>query len=74
MTLPGRKLLLVIALVLVSLGALLALLPVLVSSQIVRQQVANQITAITGSGVTLRGDQALRVFPSPSIEVSDVVV
>ncbi len=49
-------------------------LPTLVPSQMVREQVANQISQLTGRAVTLRGDQALQVFPSLTVELSDVVI
>ena len=60
--------------VVVLLGVLAITLPYVMSSQTVRQQVAGQISDMTGRGVTLRGDQALRVFPNLSVELTDVVV
>lgn len=54
-------------------GVVLAL-PLIVSSQMVRQEVASQISELTGRPVTLRGDQALKMFPNPSVELSDIVV
>ncbi len=49
-------------------------LPTLVPSQMVREQVAKQIAQLTGRAVTLRGDQALQVFPNLSVELTDVVI
>ncbi|MFK7792029.1 MAG: AsmA family protein [Devosiaceae bacterium] len=49
-------------------------LPFAMSSQMVREQVASQISQLTGRAVTLRGDQALQVFPNLSVELSDVVI
>jgi AsmA protein len=49
-------------------------LPSIMSSQTVRQEVAEQISQLTGRAVTLRGDQALKVFPNLSVELSDVVI
>lgn len=69
-----RKLVLsVVLIVVLFLGVVLAL-PLIVSSQMVRQEVASQISELTGRPVALRGDQALQMFPSPSVELSDIVV
>lgn len=69
-----RKLVLSIALIaILVLGVVLAL-PLIVSSQMVRQEVASQISELTGRPVALRGDQALQMFPNPSVELSDIVV
>lgn len=69
-----RRILLGFAILVLCLGALALALPSLMSSQMVREQVASQISALTGRAVTLRGDQALQVFPNLSVELSDVVI
>ena len=69
-----RRILVAIALVALCLGALAFSLPYLMSSQMVREEVASQISDLTGRAVTLRGDQALKVFPHLSVELSDVVI
>lgn len=69
-----RRILVAIALVALCLGALAFALPYLMSSQMVREEVASQISDLTGRAVTLRGDQALQVFPNLSVELSDVVI
>lgn len=69
-----RRLLIGIAILAIGLGALVFSLPYLMSSQMVREQVASQISELTGRAVTLRGDQALQVFPNLSVELSDVVI
>jgi AsmA protein len=69
-----RRLLIGIAVLVFGLGALALSLPYLMSSQMVREQVASQISELTGRAVTLRGDQALQVFPNLSVELSDVVI
>lgn len=78
MTTGARPLVLRLALLLLVLTALLGglavALPTFMSSQMVREQVAGQISDLTGRTVTLRGDQALRVFPNLSVELTDVVV
>lgn len=78
MTVRARGIILRLALSLLILTGLLGgialLLPALMSSQMVREQVASQISDLTGRAVTLRGDQALRVFPNLSVELTDVVV
>lgn len=69
-----RKLVLSVGLILVLLFGVVLALPLIVSSQMVRQEVASQISELTGRPVALRGDQALQMFPSPSVELSDIVV
>lgn len=69
-----RRLFIGIACLAVCLGGLALALPYLMSSQMVREQVASQISELTGRAVTLRGDQALQVFPNLSVELSDVVI
>ena len=69
-----RRILLALVLVGLCFGAVAFALPFILSSQIVREQVAAQITELTGRPVTLRGNQALRVFPNLSVELSDVVI
>lgn len=69
-----RKLILSVGLIgVLILGVVLAL-PLIVSSQMVRQEVASQISELTGRPVALRGDQPLSMFPNPSVELSDIVV
>ncbi|MEQ8656471.1 MAG: AsmA family protein [Hyphomicrobiales bacterium] len=69
-----RRILIGLAVLALGLGALALALPSLMSSQMVREQVASQISELTGRAVTLRGDQALQVFPNLSVELSDVVI
>lgn len=69
-----RKLALSLGLILVLILGVVLALPLIVSSQMVRQEVASQISELTGRPVTLRGDQALQMFPNPSVELSDIVV
>jgi AsmA protein len=69
-----RRIFIGIAILAFCLGALVLALPYLMSSQMVREQVASQISELTGRAVTLRGDQALQVFPNLSVELSDVVI
>ncbi|WP_375571307.1 AsmA family protein [Ahrensia marina] len=69
-----RRILIGFAVLALGLGALVLALPSLMSSQMVREQVASQISELTGRAVTLRGDQALQVFPNLSVELSDVVI
>jgi AsmA protein len=69
-----RRLLLGLAFLVLCAGVLVFVLPQFMSSQMVREQVAGQISELTGRAVTLRGDQALEVFPNLSVELSDVVI
>lgn len=69
-----RKLVLSVAIALALVIGVVLALPLIVSSQMVRQEVASQISDLTGRPVTLRGDQALKMFPNPSVELSDIVV
>lgn len=69
-----RKIILVSLVILIGAGIVLFVLPFIVSSQMVREEVASQISELTGRAVTLRGDQALQVFPNLSVELSDVVI
>jgi AsmA protein len=69
-----RKLALSLGLIIVLIVGVVLALPLIVSSQMVRQEVASQISELTGRPVMLRGDQALQMFPSPSVELSDIVV
>ncbi|MEM6712162.1 MAG: AsmA family protein [Pseudomonadota bacterium] len=56
------------------LAAGLLALPSVISSQTVRQEVARQISDLTGRAVTLRGDRVLKVLPNLSVELSDLVI
>ena len=54
-----RRILIALAVIVLCLAGLAVALPSIMSSQLVRQEVAGQISALTGRAVTLRGDQAL---------------
>lgn len=69
-----RKLALSLVLIAVVIVGVVLALPLIVSSQMVREEVASQISGLTGRPVALRGDQALKMFPNPSVELSDIVV
>lgn len=69
-----RRLLISLCLLALCIAGAAFALPSIMSSQTVRQEVAAQISQLTGRAVTLRGDQALKVFPNLSVELSDVVI
>jgi AsmA protein len=73
---PGLKArwILVVTALAIGLGALAFALPLLVSSQTVRQEVAKQLSDLTGRPVALSGDQPLQVFPQLSVRLRDVMV
>ncbi|MEM1288403.1 MAG: AsmA family protein [Pseudomonadota bacterium] len=55
-------------------GAIAFVVPAVIPAELIRQQVALQLSDLTGRGVRLRGDAPLTVFPNPSVRLNDIVI
>ncbi len=64
--------LLVVVLLLAGLG--FALLPALLSSDIAKKRIAEQITQWTGRPVTFSGEPEITLYPRPTIRLTDVAI
>ena len=67
-----RRFVWAIAALAVLVGAGLVAAPHLLPRELVKTRVAEQISAWTGRAVSLRGDPVVRLFPAPTVTLSDV--
>lgn len=67
-----KRFFLAVAALAVLVGAGLYAAPHLLPRETVKTRVAEQISAWTGRAVSLRGEPVIRLFPSPSVTLSDV--
>jgi AsmA protein len=69
-----KRLLIAVVAVLAVVGGIVAAIPALLSTPIVKQRFADQIADWTGRKVTFRGDPSVAAFPYLRLSVSDVTI
>ena len=69
-----KRLLIGSIIVAVTIAVIIAAVPFLISSELVKRRVADQVTEWTGREVALRGEPIIALFPYLTVKLKDVSV